>query len=160
MMSSKMWDTMNDLELVTTKICSAREIIDTAVEAIQNNDYSRAETLATAAYEFLGYYLEEFDKKFKDAWKETVVSQTSTVEKSKPKSWTVPVEIDGSSGEYFVQFPDELLEITEWQENDTLEWIDNKDGTFILQKIEKTLHHDEAIAAGWTMTDDGFWVKE
>lgn len=133
-MTSKAWQTMNELDSVTTKICSAREIIDAAVEAIQHNDYSRAETLATAAYEFLGYYLDEFDKKFQDAWKETVVAQKSTVEKSNPKSWTVPVEIDGSSGEYFVQFPDELLEVTGWQENDTLEWIDNKDGTFSLVK--------------------------
>ena len=133
-MVSKAWQTMNELDSVTTKICSAREIIDAAVEAIQHNDYSRAETLASAAYEFLGYYLDEFDKKFQDAWKETVVAQKSTVEKSKPKSWTVPVEIDGSSGEYFVQFPDELLEVTGWQENDTLEWIDNKDGTFSLVK--------------------------
>lgn len=133
-MTSKAWQTMNELDSVTTKICSAREIIDAAVEAIQHNDYSRAETLASAAYEFLGYYLDEFDKKFQDAWKETVVAQKSTVEKSNPKSWTVPVEIDGSSGEYFVQFPDELLEVTGWQENDTLEWIDNKDGTFSLVK--------------------------
>lgn len=133
-MTSKAWQTMNELDSVTTKICSAREIIDAAVEAIQHNDYSRAETLASAAYEFLGYYLDEFDKKFQDAWKETVVAQKSTVEKSNPKSWTVPVEIDGSSGEYFVQFPDELLEVTGWQENDTLEWIDNKDGTFSLIK--------------------------
>jgi len=64
---------MNDLEMVTSKICSAREIIDTAAEAIQRNEYDKAETLAMAAYEFLGYYLEEFDAKFKLAWQETVV---------------------------------------------------------------------------------------
>jgi len=66
---------MNDLEMVTSKIVSAREIIDTAADAIQKNDYDRAETLAMAAYEFLGYYLEEFDEKFKLAWDETVKKQ-------------------------------------------------------------------------------------
>lgn len=71
----KLWTVMNDLEMVTAKIVSAREIIDTAAEAIQRNEYDKAETLAMAAYEFLGYYLEEFDEKFKLAWQETVKKQ-------------------------------------------------------------------------------------
>ena len=74
-MTGKVWEVMNDLEMVTSKIVSAREIIDTAAEAIQRNEYDKAETLATAAYEFLGYYLDEFDAKFKLAWQETVVNQ-------------------------------------------------------------------------------------
>jgi hypothetical protein len=74
-MTSKVWEVMNDLEMVTSKIVSAREIIDTAAEAIQRNEYDKAETLATAAYEFLGYYLDEFDAKFKLAWQETVKKQ-------------------------------------------------------------------------------------
>jgi len=74
-MTNKVWEVMNDLEMVTSKIVSAREIIDTVADAIQKNDYDRAETLAMAAYEFLGYYLEEFDEKFKLAWNETVKKQ-------------------------------------------------------------------------------------
>ena len=72
-MSSKTWEVMNELEMVTSKICSAREMIDIASESIQNRDYDRAEAMANAAYEFLGYYLEEFDERFKKAWNETVV---------------------------------------------------------------------------------------
>jgi hypothetical protein len=64
---------MNELEMVTSKICSAREMIDIASESIQNRDYDRAEAMANAAYDFLGYYLEEFDERFKKAWNETVV---------------------------------------------------------------------------------------
>jgi hypothetical protein len=66
---------MNDLDVITSKICSAREMIDVVAESIQNRDYDRAEAMANAAYEFLGYYLEEFDDKFKKAWKETVVKE-------------------------------------------------------------------------------------
>jgi hypothetical protein len=33
----KVWRTMNDLETVTTKICSAREIIDAAIDRIQEH---------------------------------------------------------------------------------------------------------------------------
>ena len=80
---NKVWNVMNDLEMVTSKICSAREIIDVAAESIQNQEYDKAETLAMAAYEFLGYYLEEFDAKFKLAWKETVVKQ----KKEENDSW-------------------------------------------------------------------------
>lgn len=147
---------MNELEMTTSKICSAREMIDIAAEAIQNHDYNRAETMATAVYEFLGYYLEEFDKKFKDAWQETVLKskqeesdaydavikekeyyEPSQVESSKTKSWTLPVEFDRPTGEYFVQFPDELLDATGWEEGDELLWVDNKDGSFVLKKNEQ-----------------------
>jgi len=68
----KVWRTMNDLEITTSKICSAREIIDNAIDAIQEHKSDKAELLMTAAYEFLEYYLQEFDEKFKDAWQATV----------------------------------------------------------------------------------------
>ena len=181
MTPSKVWEVMNDLEMVTTKVVSAREIIDCATDAIQNNNYSRAETLTSAAYEFLGYYLDEFDKKFKDAWKETVVAnsiddgmrpwghsdieyQIANSKKNKVTKWVLPVEEthnpDTDEPDYIIKFPDDLMEQANWQEGDTLEWIDNNDGSFLLRKIEKTLNHDEMVEAGHTMTADGFWIKE
>lgn len=86
-MPSKLWDVMNDLEMVTSKIVSAREIIDAAAEAIQRHEYSKAETLTMAAYEFLGYYLDDFDEKFKLAWKETVVKQKEQEEDHCMPAW-------------------------------------------------------------------------
>jgi hypothetical protein len=74
-MASKVWDVMNDLEMVTSKICSAREIIDSAIDRIQEHQYDKAEMMMSAAYEYLEYYLQEFDAKFKLAWQETVVKQ-------------------------------------------------------------------------------------
>jgi hypothetical protein len=68
----KIWNTMNDLEMVTSKISSARGILDSAIDRLQEHQYDKAETLLYAADEFLQYYLEDFDRKFKDAWKETV----------------------------------------------------------------------------------------
>ena len=68
----KVWRTMNDLEMVTSKICSAREIIDNAIDKIQEHQNDKAELLMTAAYEYLEYYLQEFDDKFKLAWQATV----------------------------------------------------------------------------------------
>ena len=74
-MTSKVWTVMNDLEMVTSKICSAREIIDNAVDKIQEHEYDKAELLMNAAYEYLEYYLKEFDEKFKLAWQETVCTE-------------------------------------------------------------------------------------
>ena len=65
---------MNDLQMITSKICSAREILDCAKEAIQNSNYDKAETLIYAADEFLEYYIQEYDKSFEDAWQATVKS--------------------------------------------------------------------------------------
>jgi len=84
---------MNDLETVTSKIVSAREIIDTVADAIQKNDYDRAETLAMAAYEFLGYYLEEFDEKFKLAWNETVKKQPQYQYTATGEKWDLYDEV-------------------------------------------------------------------
>jgi DNA-directed RNA polymerase specialized sigma54-like protein len=69
----KLWGSMNELESVTSKICSAREILECAMIALENHKYDKAEALMYAVDEFLQYYLQEFDEKFKVAWKETVV---------------------------------------------------------------------------------------
>ena len=61
---NKVWNTMNDLEMVSSKISNAREILDCAVDRLQEHQYDKAETLLYAADEFLQYYLEEFDRKF------------------------------------------------------------------------------------------------
>ena len=237
--SKKVWEVMNELEMVTSKICSAREMIDVVVESIQNSDYDRAEAMANAAYEFLGYYLEEFDVKFKEAWKETVVKskvddgmrpwghsdleyviannkKPLSCDKDDPspecqsawdsfwsednkikvdgysvngethseyyydytrndlnrknpfeskKKWILPVEqckdADTDETEYFVSFPDDLLEATSLKEGDQVEWVHNGDGSYLLKKVEKkSPTYDEMIAAGYTMTADGFWIKE
>jgi hypothetical protein len=70
---TKVWTSLNELESVTSKICSAREILDSAIDALENHKKDKAEALMYAADEYLKYYLEEFDSKFKDAWKETVM---------------------------------------------------------------------------------------
>jgi hypothetical protein len=69
----KVWGSMNSLESVTSKICSAREILDSAIDALENGNKEKAETMMYATNEFLEYYLKEFDEKFKIAWNETVV---------------------------------------------------------------------------------------
>ena len=181
---TKVWDVMNELESVTAKICYARDICDTVAELISKQDYDKAESLASAAYEFLGYFLQDFDVRFKDAWKTTLnaADVADNFDRNKGlandlltqdrnsnfpgdlmppwghsdmealkytdeeleamcnaaerKTWISPIEVDGPSGEWYITFPDELIEKVGWGENDTLEWINNNDGTFSIKKVE------------------------
>jgi hypothetical protein len=212
---------MNSLESVTSKICSAREILDSAIESLESGNRQKTETLLYAVDEFLQYYLEDFDRKFKTAWDETVVklkeedpcmppwghsdleylskhkesltcdkedsspeckgswtsfweenyypeeykgSTVSSVKQDKVKRWVLPVEEveNGDTGEqeYFITFPDDLLEAANLKEGDSVEYLDRGDGSYILKKIENQMTYDEMIAAGWSMTADGFWIKE
>ena len=80
------------------------------------------------------------------------------------KKWVLPVEEvrdeDTDKDEYCITFPDDLLEAANLKENDLIEWVDQGNGSYLLKKVEKQMTYDEAIAAGWTMTADGFWIKE
>lgn len=69
----QVWEAMNSLEQLTTKIISAREILDASRYSLECRDPNKTEALIIAAQEFLDFYLNEFDEKFKVAWNETVV---------------------------------------------------------------------------------------
>ena len=165
----KIWNVMNDLEMVTSKISSAREILDSAIDKLEEHQYDKAGTLLYAADEFLQYYLQEFDTKFKDAWKETVtkVKQQeiddcmppwghsdmealrytdkemdamcdNAAKQDKVVKWQLPVEegTDCITGEqeYYITFPDDLLEAANLSPGDDVEWVDRNDGSFLLRK--------------------------
>ena len=53
-------------------------------------------------------------------------------------SWTIKLEEDPETGDLIMPLTDEILESAGWKEGDTLEWIDNKDGTWILRKLDAT----------------------
>ena len=55
--------------------------------------------------------------------------------KDKVVKWQLPVEVDGASGEYYVMFPDDLLEAANLQEGDQVEWVDQGDGSYLLRKV-------------------------
>ena len=57
--------------------------------------------------------------------------------------WKLPVQVDGLTGDCYVQFPDDLLEASNLQEGDQVQWIDNGDGSFTLKKVTQPLRMDE-----------------
>ena len=54
------------------------------------------------------------------------------------KSWTLEVKEDTKTGDAILEFPDDLMQEAGWKEGDTLEWIDNKDGSWTMKKKELT----------------------
>jgi hypothetical protein len=59
-------------------------------------------------------------------------------EQDKVVKWQLPVEVDGLTGDCFIQFPDDLLEVANLKEGDQIEWIDRKGGSFELRKVNGT----------------------
>jgi len=52
--------------------------------------------------------------------------------------WTVTVEQNPDNpDEVILPLPQDLLDLQGWQEGDTLEWVDNQDGSWSLQKVDK-----------------------
>jgi hypothetical protein len=64
-------------------------------------------------------------------------------QQDKVVKWQLPIEIDGLSGEYYVNFPDDLMEASGIKEDDLVEWIDRKDGSFELRKVIKPIGMEE-----------------
>jgi len=51
-------------------------------------------------------------------------------------NWTVTIEEDTETGDLLLPLPEDLLNLQGWVEGDTLTWIDNKDGTWSIQKVQ------------------------
>lgn len=50
------------------------------------------------------------------------------------QTWTITVEEDSEG--CFLSLPDDLLKSQGWQEGDTINWIDDKNGAWILRKSD------------------------
>jgi|APGre2960657373_1045057.scaffolds.fasta_scaffold105578_4 hypothetical protein len=56
----------------------------------------------------------------------------------KLNNWTVIVEEDLDTGNLVLPLPQDMLNLQGWVEGDTLEWIDQKDGSWQLKKVDTT----------------------
>lgn len=57
------------------------------------------------------------------------------------KTWTLDIK-ENIDGDKYIEFNDEILAETGWKEGDVLEWIDQGDGSF---KLEKKLEETELV---------------
>ncbi len=81
----------------------------------------------------------ELDMNYQEAvaagW--TMTADGFWIKEDKVVKWQLPVELDGPSGEYYIMFPDDLLEVANLKEGDQVEWVDNNDGSYILRKVSE-----------------------
>jgi len=53
--------------------------------------------------------------------------------------WTITLEeADDGSGDLVMPLPQDLLDGAGWKEGDTIEWINNNNGTWSMKKVEVT----------------------
>ena len=83
------------------------------------------------------YYPEE-QQQYTEEELNAMCDAATSAKKDKVKKWILPVEetkvVETDETEYFISFPDDLLEATDLKEGDQVEWIDNGDGSFKLIK--------------------------
>ena len=130
-----------------------QEIYNVIKSVVEDNYYTYKKS-ASEAYELLGLLngngkghltcdkdntSEECKKSWNSFWDnsqytdEEIDAMCHSAEvKDKVKKWVLPVDDD-----YNITFPEDLLEQTGWKEGDTLQWIDQGDGSFIMKKDPK-----------------------
>jgi hypothetical protein len=90
-----------------------------------------------------------YDEIVADGWEMTADGfwWKETKKEDKVKKWVLPVEetkiAETDETEYFVSFPDDLLEAADLKEGDQVEWVDQGDGSYILRKVTKPIGMEE-----------------
>ena len=62
------------------------------------------------------------------------------------KTWTISLEEDPETGDLILPLNDDILAETGWKTGDTIDWIDNKDGSWTMKKIETQWVLVEAVS--------------
>jgi hypothetical protein len=52
------------------------------------------------------------------------------------KTWTINLEEDPETGDLILPLNDDILEKAGWKTGDSIDWTDNKDGSWTMKKIE------------------------
>ena len=57
--------------------------------------------------------------------------------KIRDNQWILTVQENGKDHELYVQFPEAVINQMGWSEGDTLEWLDNGDGSWTIQQTNQ-----------------------
>ena len=119
-----------------------QEIYDVIRGVVEDNYYTYKHQ-ASNAYELLGLlngngkgHISDYDDtelmpdlQYTDKELDSMCDAVTSAKKDKVNKWIIPVDDD-----YNITFPEDLLEQTGWKEGDTLQWIDQGDGSFKMIK--------------------------
>lgn len=125
-----------------------QEIYDVIIEVVKDNYYTYKKQ-ASEAYELLAL-LNGNGQSYEDVMKEKEYYEPSMppwghsdleyLVHNPPKTdmvnrWVLPVELDGLTGECYIQFPDDLLEAANLKEGDMVHWIPNGSDSYLMKKV-------------------------
>ena len=153
--SAFLYDALNDENL------SAQQIYETIIETVAEHteylqlQYEKSQQLFDLLKGTTKPYEAPWNKFIEDN-KDGFLSkerESNFPKEDKPKTWILPVDDEG-----VITLPEDLLERSGWKEGDTLVYEICNGGVIVRKKEPMT--YDEMIAAGYTMTDDGFWIYE
>ena len=117
-------DAMNEENL------SAEEIYDVIIENVASDvehyqmQYQKSERLFNLlkGYAKPDTETEEYD-------------DVTSEEEDKVIKWSLPVE-EAEDGEYYITFPEDLLEAAKLAPGDSVEWVDLTENTYLLRKVD------------------------
>ena len=153
--SAFLYDAINDEQI------GANQIYETIIETVAEHteylqiQYEKSQQLfdllkgTTKPYEAPWT---KFIEENKDGFLSEERESNFPEKEDRPKTWILPVDYDG-----VITLPEDLLERSGWKEGDTLVY-EVSNGNILVRKKEP-MTYDEMIAAGYTMTDDGFWIS-
>ena len=121
-------DAMNEENL------SAEEIYDVIIENVASDvehyqmQYQKSERLFNL---LKGYVKPEAETEEEPEEYDDVTSE----EEDKVIKWSLPVE-EAEDGEYYITFPEDLLEAAKLAPGDSVEWVDLTENTYLLRKVD------------------------
>ena len=77
------WKVMNDLEEAFNQITTFDFLLNQLQEAVDNNDRQQIVDITLALNAFYHPYCNNWDKKFKEAWKEVIIKDDRSVPKDR-----------------------------------------------------------------------------
>ena len=148
-----LYDALNEEDL------SSQQIYETIIETVAEHteylqlQYEKSQQLFDLLKGTVNPYKSPWDTYLEDN-KDGFLSkerESNFPNENKVKTWILPVDDEG-----VVTLPEDLLERSGWKEGDTLVYEICNGGVIVRKKEPMT--YDEMISAGYTMTDDGFWI--
>ena len=122
-------DAMNEENL------SAEEIYDVIIENVASDvehyqmQYQKSERLFNL---LKGYVKPDTETEEEPEEYDDVTSE----EEDKVIKWSLPVE-EAEDGEYYITFPEDLLEAAKLAPGDSVEWVDLTENTYLLRKVNE-----------------------
>ena len=127
-----------------------QEIYD-VIKNVVDEQYHHHKLQASRCYELLALlngegkgHIQAYDdvmreKEYYEPWGHSDLEYLVNQKEDKVVKWILPVQqkIEEGIDDYYVQFPDDLLETSNLKEGDQVEWIDRGDGSFEMRKVTK-----------------------